>query len=76
MDAVCLIKLIIFGINMRVIAKELFYALGLAFLIYFVMEIFWPGIVLSYFNINWVLLLWLITAILIILMPDKKNGNK
>lgn len=62
---------------MRIIAKELFYVSGLAFLIYFVMEIFWPGIVLSYVNINWVLILWLITAILIILLKsNKKNGNK
>ena len=66
----------IFGTNIKIIVKELFYILGLAFLIYFVMEIFWQGIVLSYFNINWVLLLWLITAILIILIPNKKNGNK
>ncbi len=66
----------IFGINMRIIAKELFYILGLAFLTYFVMEIFWQGIVLSYFNINWVLLLWVITAILIVLISNKKNGNK
>ena len=61
---------------MKIIAKELFYALGSAFLIYFIMEIFWPRIVLSYFNINWVLLLWLIIAILIVLISDKKNGNK
>ncbi|MEA1962697.1 MAG: hypothetical protein U9M94_00485 [Patescibacteria group bacterium] len=61
---------------MRIIAKELFYVTGSAFLIYFIMEIFWTGIVLSYFNINWVLLLWLIIAILIVLIPDKKNGNK
>jgi len=66
----------IFGINMRIMAKELFYASGSAFLIYFIMEIFWPGIVLSYVNINWVLLLWLITVILIVLLPNKKNGNK
>ena len=66
----------IFGTNIKIIVKELFYILGLAFLIYFVMEIFWQGIVLSCFNINWVLLLWLITAILIILIPNKKNGNK
>ncbi len=61
---------------MRIIAKELFYVTGSAFLIYFIMEIFWQGIVLSYFNINWVLLLWVIIAILIILILDKKNGNK
>ena len=61
---------------MRTIAKELFYALGSAFLIYFVMEIFLQGMVLPYFNINWVLLLWLITAILIVLVSNKKNGNR
>ena len=66
----------IFGTNIKIIVKELFYILGLAFLIYFVMEIFWQGIVLSYFNINWVLLLWVITAILIVLISNKKNGNK
>ena len=61
---------------MKIIAKELFYVSGFAFLIYFIMEIFWPGIVLSYFNINWMLLLLVITAILIILIRDKNNGNK
>ena len=71
-----MIKLVIFELIMRKIIRELFYISGFAFLIYFIMEIFWPGIVLSRFNINWVLILWLITAILIILILNKNNGNK
>ena len=71
-----MIKLITFLINMKAIIKELFYVLGFAFLIYFIMEIFWSGIVLSYINIAWVLLLWLITAIFIILIPNQQIINK
>lgn len=49
---------------------ELFYVLTGALLIFAGLEIFWPGIVLAYLNLNYVLLFWLIIGI-IILSYDK-----
>jgi len=45
---------------------ELFYALTGAILIFSCLEIFWPGIVLAYLNLNYVLIFWLIIGIIIL----------
>mgnify|MGYP001567113296 CR=1 FL=1 len=49
---------------------ELFYVLTGAWLILACLELFWPGIILAYLNLNYVLLVWLIIGI-IILSYDK-----
>ncbi|MFH1583171.1 MAG: hypothetical protein ABIB72_02535 [Candidatus Falkowbacteria bacterium] len=46
---------------------ELFYVLTGAVLIFACLEIFWPGIVLAYLNLNYVLIFWLIIGIIILL---------
>lgn len=43
--------------------RELFYFFSIAIIIFFLLEIFWPGIVLAYFNINILLFFWLINLI-------------
>jgi hypothetical protein len=46
--------------------RELFYILSGAVLIFVCMEIFWPGIVLAYLNLNYVLIFWLVIGIIIL----------
>lgn len=45
---------------------ELFYVLTGAILIFACLEIFWPGTVLAYLNLNYVLMFWLINGIIIL----------
>jgi len=45
---------------------ELFYVLTGAILIFVCLEIFWPGTVLAYLNLNYVLIFWLIIGIIIL----------
>lgn len=44
-------------------SRELFYFFSIAIIIFFLLEIFWPGIVLAYFNVNILLFLWLINLV-------------
>ncbi len=55
------------------IAKELFYTLSGALVIFVIMEIFWPGIVLAHININWVLIFWLIVGIVILAIDSRRQ---
>lgn len=52
-------------------SRELFYFFSIAIIIFFLLEIFWPGIVLAYFNINILLFFWLINLIFFVF--NKKN---
>ena len=45
---------------------ELFYVLTGVVLIFICLEIFWPGIILAYLNLNYVLMFWLIVGIIIL----------
>jgi len=45
---------------------ELFYVLTGALIIFVCIEIFWPGIVLAHLNINYILIFWLISGIIIL----------
>lgn len=45
---------------------ELFYVLTGAVIIFSCLEIFWPGIILAYLNINYTLIFWLISGIIIL----------
>jgi len=51
--------------------QELFYFFSLAIVVFFLLEIFFPGIVLAYFNVNILLFLWLINFIFFVF--NKKN---
>ena len=44
------------------ILTEIFYALTGALLIFLAAETFWPRLVLNYFNINYLVVLWLIAG--------------
>ena len=45
---------------------ELFYILTAAIIIFVGLEIFWPGIILAYLNLNYVLIFWLLDGIIIL----------
>ena len=54
--------------------EELFYVLSGAFLVLSLMEFIWDRVVLSYININWVLIAWLITGIIVLIITKNENG--
>ena len=58
--------------NLFTIFQELFYVLSGALIIFCALEIIWPKIVLAYFNLNWLLIFWLVTGIVLLLL-NKKN---
>ena len=45
---------------------ELFYVLTGAILIFACLEIFWPGMILAHLNLNYILIFWLISGIIIL----------
>ncbi len=49
------------------ITRELFYVFTAALVIFAAMETVWPGVVLAYININWVLILWLFFGIIVLI---------
>lgn len=52
--------------KLNIIIQELFYVLTGALVIFVLMEIVWPGIVLAYINVNWVLILWVIAGMIVL----------
>ena len=54
------------------VTKEFFYLEIAALMIFSFLEIIWPKIVLAYFNLNWLLIFWLVTGIVLLLL-NKKN---
>jgi len=61
-------------INLNLITKELFYTLTGALIVFCFLEIIWPGIVLAYININWLLIFWLITGMVILIINQEKTN--
>jgi hypothetical protein len=55
------------------ITEETFYTLTGALVVFVLLEIIWPGIVLAYININWVLILWLINGMLLLSFAGGKS---
>jgi hypothetical protein len=55
-------------ILIRHLLFELFYVFTGAVLTFASLEIIWPGIILAYLNINYVLIFWLIIGIIILLL--------
>jgi cytochrome c oxidase subunit IV len=61
--------------RIKIIVNELFYVLTAALVIFCVMELAWERIVLSYININWVLILWLIDVMVLLGINNKKDND-
>ena len=63
-------------IKFKIILPELFYAVSAAIVIFSCLELAWPGIVLAYFNLNWLLIFWLIVGIIMmIIRSDNYSKN-
>ncbi len=60
---------------LNLVVKEIFYVLTVASVVFMLMEFFWPNIVLAYIKINWVLISWFISAILILVFNKEKEGG-
>lgn len=54
-------------IKINIILKEFFYILTSFLVVFLLLELIWPGVVLSCVNINWILIFWLIFGMLILL---------
>jgi len=59
--------------NINVICLEFFYTLTGALIIFSGLELIWPGVVLAYININWLLIFWLIVVIVILIINKSKD---
>jgi hypothetical protein len=55
-----------YSVKYRPELLELFYVLTAALVIFVGLELIWPGVVLAYINLNWVLILWLVCGIIIL----------
>ena len=47
----------------RLIIRELFYFFSVLTGVFVFLEIIWPNIILAYFNLNYLVILWLITGL-------------
>jgi hypothetical protein len=56
----------------RIILEETFYALTSALVIFILLEIWRPRIVLNYFNLNYLVVLWLVAGAAVLF---RKNYN-
>ncbi|PIR92132.1 hypothetical protein COU01_03350 [Candidatus Falkowbacteria bacterium CG10_big_fil_rev_8_21_14_0_10_44_15] len=54
--------------KLYIIIREIFYALTITLFIFIVMEFFFPGIVQAYFSLNFVLILWILSGIVLLLI--------
>jgi hypothetical protein len=68
-------ELVLLKTMFKQIFQETFYVLTGALIVFVLMEIVWPGIVLAYININWVLIFWLLNVILLLTINSKNNAN-
>ncbi len=53
--------------NILMIISEFFYVLTGSLVVFSLLELIWPGVVLAYINLNWVLILWLFAGIIVLL---------
>lgn len=59
-------------INRGLVIRELFYFFTVLAAVFAIMEIIWPNIILAYFNLNYLLILWFASG-LVLLFRKKQN---
>jgi hypothetical protein len=73
-------RLILFIMQKRILLQtffqESFYVLLAAIVVFGVLELFWPRLVLAYININWLLIGWVVSGIVVIIVNDKPLVKK
>jgi hypothetical protein len=52
---------------LKIIKQEIFYFLSILLAAFIVLEVIWPNIILVYLNLNWLLVLWLISGITLLI---------
>jgi len=57
--------------KINIIISEFFYVLSAAIVIFCFLEILRPRIILNYFNLNILLIIWLLNAIILLLIKNK-----
>ncbi len=50
--------------NLAIISREIFYFLTLLLLAFIGLELIWPNIILSYFNLNYLIVLCLMSGLI------------
>lgn len=65
-------KYLMLNSKLKIIFEESFYALTVSLGVFNILELIKPRIVLAYFNLNWLLLGWVIIGI-ILLVFSKEN---
>ncbi|MCD4762151.1 hypothetical protein K8R32_04305 [bacterium] len=58
---------------MKILLTELFYVCSGAVIFLGGLELAWPGSVLAYLNLNWLLLFWLVIGIVIVVFIKNKE---
>jgi hypothetical protein len=53
--------------DFSIIKREIFYFFSAAIAVFVGLEIIWPSIILAYFNLNYLLVLWLISGLILII---------
>jgi len=53
--------------NLALIFQEIFYFFSTALVLAIMLEIIWPGIILVYFNLNYLLVFWLISGFILLI---------
>lgn len=60
------------NMKIKIIFQELFYVLSGALLVFLILESFWPRVVLAYINVSAVLIVWMVIAIILLSIPERK----
>lgn len=53
--------------DFQLIIREIFYFFSCLILVFIILEMIWPNIILAYLNLNYLLILWLISGTLYLL---------
>lgn len=60
-------------IKYQEIFREIFYFFSLLLLVLVILELLSPGLVIAYFNLNYLLLFWLVNAVFLALCTKEKK---
>lgn len=59
-------------IDQKTIVYEIFIWLTTTLIFFALLELFWPGVVNSFINLNFILIFWMITGIVLLFVKKKK----
>ena len=56
--------------------REFFYFLSALLISLIILEIIWPNIVLAYFNLNYLLIIYIIVALILLIVTDYQKKSE